>query len=237
MPRLALLWGLAMQLIVGLGNPGERYAATRHNLGARVVEALARRHGLTLRETDPAYRVVEGVLPGGPITLLVPLTFMNRSAEALELWAERRGVALGLAAAADAAGRERGDAQAAADRPAPPLPPPVVPLVVCDDLALPLGTLRLRARGGAGGHRGLESVIALLGGEGFPRLRLGVAGAEGPPDPAGWADYVLAPFTPAEEPAVTALVADAATALEGVVSGGLADAAARFNRGAGGPAA
>ncbi|MHB8078607.1 MAG: aminoacyl-tRNA hydrolase [Candidatus Krumholzibacteriia bacterium] len=225
-----------MRLIVGLGNPGEGYAATRHNLGARAVEAFAQRHGLALREADPAYRLAAGVLPGGPVVLLVPLTFMNRSAEALARWAGRHGVRLGLADAPDGAGREPGDRPPLPAPPGPSSPPPVVPLVVCDDLALPLGALRLRARGGAGGHRGLESIIALLGGEGFPRLRLGVAGADGPPDPAGWADYVLAPFAAEEEPAVAALVADAAAALEGVVAGGLAAAAARFNRGPGGPA-
>jgi PTH1 family peptidyl-tRNA hydrolase len=227
---------MAMQLIVGLGNPGECYSATRHNLGARAVELLARRHGLTLRDADPAYRLAEGDLPGGSVSLLVPLTWMNRSAEALALWAGRRGIRLGLTDEPDDAGRDLADGSSLllpTDR-AAPAPPPVVPLVVCDDLALPLGALRLRGRGGAGGHRGLESIIALLGGEAFPRLRLGVAGSAGPPEPAGWADYVLAPFAPGEEPAVEALMLDAAVALEGVVAGGVTAAAARFNRGAGG---
>ena len=224
-----------MQLIVGLGNAGERYSATRHNLGARTVELLARRHGLTLRNADPAYRLAEGDLPGGQVTLLIPLTWMNRSAEALALWGGRRGVRLGLADEPNDVGRDLADSSSLP----PPTDPaaamsPVVPLVVCDDLALPLGALRLRGRGGAGGHRGLESIIALLGGEAFPRLRLGIAGSAGPPEPAGWADYVLAPFAPEEEPAVEALVVDAAVALEGVLVGGLAVAAARFNRGAGG---
>ncbi len=216
-----------MRLIVGLGNPGDDYAATRHNLGARAVEVLARRHRLALRDEDPAYRLAEGDLPGGRVALLLPLTFMNRSAEALARWAGRHGARLGVA-------RERDDTGAAPEGAGPAEPPPLVPLVVCDDLALPLGALRLRPRGGAGGHRGLESIIALLGGEAFPRLRLGVAGREGPPEPAGWADYVLAPFAPEEEAAWAELVADAATALEAVVAGGLAAAAARFNRGAGG---
>lgn len=223
-----------MQLIVGLGNPGERYAATRHNLGARVVDALARRHGLTLRDADPAYRLAEGDLPGGPVALLVPLTWMNRSAEALVLWAGRHGVRLGLADQPDDAGRELVDGSLPPSPTARAMALPVVPLVVCDDLALPLGALRLRGRGGAGGHRGLESIAALLGGEAFPRLRLGVAGPAGPPEPAGWADYVLAPFAPEEDPVVEALVVDAAVALEGVVAGGLTAAAARFNRGGGG---
>jgi len=224
-----------MQLIVGLGNPGERYSSTRHNLGARAVEALARRHGLTLHDADPAYRLAEGDLPGGPVTLLVPLTWMNRSAEALALWAGCRGVRLGLADEPDDAARDLADSSSLSPPTGPAAAtPPVVPLVVCDDLALPLGALRLRGQGGAGGHRGLKSIIALLGGEAFPRLRLGVAGPAGPPEPAGWADYVLAPFAPEEEPAVETLVVDAAVALEGVLVGGLAVAAARFNRGAGG---
>jgi len=198
-----------VQILVGLGNPGNRYARTRHNLGFRVVERLAERHGLAFGPVTADCAAALGRVAGVETVLLKPMRYMNRSGEALSRWAGSRDVDL----TPDDAIME---------------PPPVV---VCDDIALPLGAARLRGRGGPGGHRGLESVLAALGGsEAFPRLRLGVAGGEEPPPPEFWSDYVLADFSSEEWPLSKELVAHACAALEYALVHGIEAATGRFNR-------
>lgn len=132
-------------LIVGLGNPGDEYAAHRHNIGFRVVEALARAHGLRFsrRRGTKAY-VATGQIRGRPVLLAKPQTFMNRSGQAV--------------------GRLCREYQVAPDH----------LLVVYDDLDLPLGRLRLRPEGGSGGHKGMRSIIEALGTQLFARLRVGI---------------------------------------------------------------
>jgi PTH1 family peptidyl-tRNA hydrolase len=100
-------------------------------------------------------------------------------------------------------------------------------LVICDDIHLPLGRLRVRERGGSGGHRGLESIIAHLRTEEFPRLRIGVGS---PPPGIEWSEYVLAPFPGDEREAVDSMVEAAADALEMVIGAGVAEAMQRYNR-------
>ncbi len=197
-----------MRLVVGLGNPGDEYARTRHNLGWRVADEFARRHGAAFRAVSPRCAVAEGRLPAGRVVLLKPLTFMNRSGAALLEWAARAGVTL------------RGRAEA----------PGLAPIVVCDDIALPLGALRIRARGSAGGHRGLVSIIEALGGEEFARIRLGCAPAASAVPAAAWVDFVLSPLSDEESAAADELVAYAADALEALLQEGAAAAAGRFNR-------
>lgn len=184
-----------MKVIVGLGNPGPRYADTRHNVGFRVVEQLAARLG-----AGAAGELCGALFTEAAGLLLVrPQTYMNRSGFTVRCLADRYGLAPGDF------------------------------LVVYDDVALPLGALRLRGKGSPGGHRGLESVLESLGSDEVPRLRLGVAG-EGLPAPGeGLADYVLAPFAAAELAPVDALIARAAEACLGWQSDGLEKAAARFN--------
>ncbi len=180
--------------IVGLGNPGSEYAETRHNVGYKVVDALASRWRLAdwrRRFSSLAAR------RGGarPLWLVKPQTFMNLS----------------------------GDAVASLCRVASLEPGQV--LVVVDDVDLPLGALRLRARGGPGTHNGLRSVVDSVG-EGFPRLRLGVRGQS----PWGdLADYVLSPFEAEETGAAEAMVERACGCLEAVLHEGLPRAASRFN--------
>jgi len=132
-------------LIVGLGNPGAAYAAHRHNIGFRVVEALARAHGIAFsrRKGFKAY-VGTGLIGGHPVVLAKPQTFMNLSGQAVS--------------------RLRREYQV----------PPEQILVVYDDLDLPLGRLRLRPEGGSGGHKGMRSIIDALGTQAFPRLRVGI---------------------------------------------------------------
>ena len=203
-----------MQLVVGLGNPGPQYAATRHNLGFDVVDALAKRWGAVFR-TEPYYLAATAAGPTGPVTLLKPLTYMNRSGEAVVAWADGRGVAVsGLPPAATPDEDE----------------PPVVPVVVCDDLALPLGSLRIRAQGSAGGQKGLASVIAAVGGDCLPRVRLGIAGSDQIVAPEQWSDYVLAPFTEDEQRTVADLISRAAEAVILLLTEGPGVAAETYNR-------
>lgn len=183
-----------ISIVCGLGNPGQQYRKTRHNLGFMALDGLAERRSLKWRRG--AGPTMEAIWRGGhsSVILLKPLLFMNASGVAL---ARRPGVA------------------------AEEL------LVVCDDMSLPLGQLRLRKSGGSGGHKGLESVIGVLETEGFPRLRLGIGS---PPDGTDWIDFVLADFAPEERPAVDGMIDTAAEAIEAVLRGGLESAMTRYNR-------
>jgi PTH1 family peptidyl-tRNA hydrolase len=135
-----------VKLIVGLGNPGRRYAATRHNVGFRIVEALAARHRIAVNEERFAGRFGAGRVAGEEVALLEPQTYMNESGEAVAQALHGLGI--------DDPGRDL--------------------LVVYDDVDLPLGRLRLRAAGGDGGHQGMRDVIGRLGRQDFARLRFGI---------------------------------------------------------------
>lgn len=197
-----------MQVVVGLGNPGREHAGTRHNVGWRVADALARRLGARFARVPGRYDAAEAATDGGRLVLLKPLTYMNLSGDALRSFAARSGVRLGP----------------------PEAPGAVTPVVVCDDLNLPLGSLRVRPRGGAGGQKGLASILAALGSEDIPRVRLGIAPGGGVP-PADWSDYVLAPFTATEREVMAELVAEAADAVLCLLQEGVEAAAGRFNHG------
>ncbi len=212
-----------MRLVLGLGNPGPRYAPTRHNVGFRCVAEVARRLDLSFDATHPEYREAVGAGPAGPVTLLQPLTYMNRSGLAARAWARRHGAILG-------SGPWREDPLPLPTDPGRDPAPWVVPVVVCDDIQLPLGSLRIRAGGRDGGQNGLASVIATAGGEQIPRLRLGVGPLQGEVPPAEWADWVLAPFAPAEGEAAAALVERGAEALLALLALGPGAAASRHNR-------
>ena len=185
------------KLVIGLGNPGAEYRDTRHNVGFRVVEEVARRAGVRLRagECNSLVAAVPGAL------LALPQTFMNRSGYAARCLLERHGL----------------------------LPEAV--RVVLDEVALPLGTLRLRAAGSPGGHRGLESVLESLQSDAVARLRLGVREEEDAVTGEGLADYVLAPFSPAARERVEEMVARGADACECWLAEGVDRAMARFNGG------
>lgn len=187
-----------LKLVVGLGNPGSRYASTRHNVGFRIVEALAQRQGLSLAAERFGGRFARGRLGDLDLALLQPLTWMNRSGDAV-------AEALRYLPVADVA----------ADL-----------LVVTDDVDLPFGRLRLRPRGGAGGHRGLEHVIERLGHGDFPRLRFGIGRPEGEGDTRDW---VLTPFSTEEAGLLAERIGLAADAVEAALSQGLEAAMNRFN--------
>jgi PTH1 family peptidyl-tRNA hydrolase len=217
-----------MQLVVGLGNPGDRYVWTRHNLGFRVVEALASREGLRFGPVRDGCTAAAGAIGRREVVLVKPLLYMNRSGEALAAWARARGWELRAAGVPDAPPEP---APVSADGPLPDVSPAFPPpLAVCDDIALPLGSLRLRACGSDGGHRGLASLERALGGTGFPRLRLGVDGGEAGIAPPDWADYVLADFPAAQRDAAEELVQDACDVLLTWLDRGVGAAASRHNR-------
>ena len=135
-----------MRIVVGLGNPGRRYARTRHNMGFLLLDHLAKNFRAKREEDHGSYRVAWADVSGERVALLRPLTFMNRSGEALAAFSE--------SAIAGPDGH----------------------LVICDDVWLPFGAMRFRKQGGAGGHHGLKSVFEHLGTESVPRLRLGIGG-------------------------------------------------------------
>jgi PTH1 family peptidyl-tRNA hydrolase len=144
-------------LIAGLGNPGAKYAANRHNAGFMCLDRLAAVHGLAFSRTQKQALVALGSVAGHDVILAKPQTYMNESGRAVAALVRFYGVAL--------------------DR----------LLVVYDDLDLPLGTLRMRPEGGTGGHKGMTSVIQHLGGsQSFPRLRIGIGRPPGRMDPAAY---------------------------------------------------
>ena len=135
-------------LVVGLGNPGPEYAKTRHNVGAEVVELLARRHGAKLRKGKERALVDERTIEGKRVALAIPLTYMNDSGDAVRLLAHRYGVE------------------------------PEQIVVVQDELDLPVALLKLKAGGGLAGHNGLRSIKAHLHSDAFLRVRIGVSKPE-----------------------------------------------------------
>ncbi len=187
-----------MKLIAGLGNPGPQYRNTRHNLGFVVLDMLAERLGARLDREKFQGLFTEVSHGGNRLMLLKPLTFMNVSG-----------------ASVAAAARNR-------------VPDPQDVLVVVDDVNLPLGRLRVRPGGSAGGHNGLKSIIERLGSDAFHRLRLGV-GANRPGEDL--ADYVLDRFRPDEAPIVREMTEKAADAALLWVSQGIEAAMNRFNQG------
>ena len=185
-----------MRLLVGLGNPGDRYRRTRHNAGFLVVDALAARAGVVRGREDCGAWVAEAELAGTEVLLVKPLTFMNRSGVAVERLLASFG---------------RGAADVVA---------------VLDDVALELGTLRIRERGGHGGHNGLRSVVEALQTEEFPRVRVGIRRGE---EASDLAEYVLSDFAPDEVLVVQEVVGQAADAVECLLREGVLAAMNRFN--------
>ncbi len=181
-------------IVVGLGNPGPKYANTRHNAGYLCIDELASRHGVALNDKRKAALLGEGRVGGRRVALVKPRTFMNLSGEAVRYALDRY--------------RVRADAA----------------LVVLDDLDLPLGKIRLRERGGSGGHNGLNSINAALGTSDYARLRVGIGRPDG--ETVG---YVLGAFTPEERTAARDAIGRAAAAAEAWIAHGVGYAMDHFN--------
>ena len=186
-----------MRIILGLGNPGLRYALSRHNVGFLAVDRLASEIGARFRVVEERLEVAQAKAFGEELILAKPLTYMNWSGKAAAELAVRHSV------------------------------PPQEFMVVYDDIALPLGRLRLRARGSAGGQRGMQSVVEHLQTREIPRLRLGILGKGERRD---LAEYVLQAFDPDEWPVVEKMLERSVEALALAVSRGVPVAASKFNR-------
>ncbi len=185
-----------MKVIIGLGNPGPAYQSTRHNVGWWVIERLARRWHAAPPRARHRAAVAAAAFHGAAVLLFRPLTYMNESGAAVRA----------LVASEHLVGSDL--------------------LVVYDELALPLGQLRVRPRGGAGGHKGLGSVLAALGTQDVPRLRVGIGP---PPTRIDRVSYVLGDFAAEERPLIEDAADRAAAAVECVLRDGLIAAMDRYN--------
>lgn len=185
-----------MKAIIGLGNPGMKYAGTRHNIGFDAVTAIADKYNLSINNKKFKGVYADGHIAGEKVLLVQPQTFMNLSGECV---------------------REVADFYK--------LNPDEI-IIICDDINLDVGRLRIRKKGSAGGHNGLKNIIAHLGTEEFPRIRVGVGEKT-----EGWdlADYVLARFDRDSEPVIREALANVVGAVETWISEGIDAAMNRFN--------
>ncbi len=185
-------------MVVGLGNPGKKYEATRHNAGFMVVEALAALTNTRVNRAKFKSLCGECVIGDKKVLLLLPQTMMNNSGEAV-----REALSFYKL-------------------------PPERCLVVCDDITLPVGTIRIRRKGSDGGQRGMRSILSLCGSEQFPRIKVGVGQKPHPDyDLAAW---VLSRFSATEQPPLQEAVANAVQAAELIVNDDMQTAMNRFSR-------
>ena len=183
-----------MKLIVGLGNPGRAYAGNRHNVGFQCVDYFARKHRIAISERKARAKIGIGEVDEKRVVLAKPRTFMNLSGQAVSRLMRQFNL-------------------------------PVEDLVViCDDMDLPLGRVRIRQRGGSAGHKGMESIIDSLGSQDFPRIRVGIGRPDGDE-----VSYVLSDFTAEEKDMVREAVAEVADALYCIFTEGIEAAMNRYN--------
>ena len=185
-----------MYLIVGLGNPGRQYEKTRHNVGFEVIDRLADRLSASVDEKKFKGCYGKGVIGGNKVILLKPLTYMNLSGESVRAAMDFYKI------------------------------DPDHMLVVYDDVSLDVGQLRIRTKGSAGGHNGIKNIIAHLGTQEFPRVKVGVG--EKPPR-MDLADYVLSRFSGEDQEKMNAAFVEAARAVEAMIIEGTDWAMNRFN--------
>ena len=189
------------QLIVGLGNPGAKYDRTRHNIGFDVVDALARAWKIGLSENRKFQGTFgEGLAIGNAkIRLLKPQTYMNNSGQSIRAVTDWYKI------------------------------PPESVLLVYDDMDLPVGRLRMRLSGSAGGHNGMKSTIAHLGTQTFPRLRLGIGSAKDREDDRDTISHVLGHFSQKESAVITEVLQIAVSAVEYSLKQGVEKAMSLYN--------
>ncbi|MEB3234696.1 MAG: aminoacyl-tRNA hydrolase [Cyanobacteriota bacterium] len=193
---------MSLRLVVGLGNPGDNYQGTRHNIGFMALERIAAAAGASFRHQNRVHGLLSEVGQGDQrLRLLMPQTFMNESGRSIR-------------AALDWFGLERSQL-----------------LIVVDDMDLPLGRLRLRAAGGAGGHNGLRSTIAHLGSQEFARLRVGIGAPAADPleRKARTVSHVLGRFSASEQPLLDQVLSEVEAGVGLIQRLGLERAANRLN--------
>lgn len=192
-----------MRLIVGLGNPGAEYEWSRHNLGFMLIDKLSSTAGIELRQRLCQSIVGGGEIEGCAVKLVKPQTFMNLSGEAVDCLVSKHR----LTSAEDAFPGER-------------------LIVISDDLALPLGKIRIRARGSAGGHNGLKSIIGSLGTNEFTRLRIGIQ----PEHPiSDTKRFVLDSFSRSSKGEVEEILERSAEAVRTILRDGVLKAMTEYN--------
>ncbi len=187
-----------MFIIAGLGNPTDKYTNTRHNVGFRVIDELAKKNNIPLNNKKFKAICGSGVIGGNRVLLLKPQTYMNNSGESI---------------------REALDFYK--------VDPESELLIIYDDISLDVGQLRIRAKGSAGGHNGIKSIIAHAGTQSFSRVKVGVG-----EKPAGFdlADYVLSAFPEAERKVIQEGIEDAARAVELLLNEGIEAAMNQYNK-------
>jgi PTH1 family peptidyl-tRNA hydrolase len=187
-----------MKLIVGLGNPGLLYRASRHNAGSRLIKELAARHKISIRRNSLTYSMEgKGVLEGQGFILAQPLTYMNLSGRSVKALLKRHNV-------------KRQDL-----------------LVVCDDMDLDVGLIRIRPHGSSGGHKGLKSIIDSLTGDDFARLRIGI-GRPAPHEET--TDFVLKSARREEKKEFSQAIDEAIACCQAWIKEGIVEAMNQFNR-------
>ena len=185
-----------MHIIVGLGNPGKQYEFTRHNAGFLCLDYLAAKHNIKVNKIKFKSLVGEGNIKGEKVILLKPTTFMNLSGEAV----------------VEAMNFYKTDISEL--------------IVVYDDISLPLGTLRIREKGSAGGHNGMKNIIYRTGKDNFPRIRLGVSA----PGERDLADYVLSKFSKEDLKTFSSAVEDVVDAIELMIKGDISKSMNLYNK-------
>jgi PTH1 family peptidyl-tRNA hydrolase len=186
-----------MWLIIGLGNPGKEYRLTRHNVGFRVVDSFARKHGIQFKKRHKGGQVGEGLIGAEKVILAKPTTYVNKSGVAVRKLIKGLGIPLDHL------------------------------VVVHDDLDLACGRMKIKKKGGHGGHKGVESIIEHIGSADFLRVKVGI---DKPWDPEQGADYVLSSFSRDQLPLVKEGVEQAAQAIEAIILVGKDQAMNRYNQ-------
>ena len=186
-----------MYIIAGLGNPGKNYAGTRHNIGFDTLDVIASKNNIKFNKTKFRADFGEGIIGGEKVILVKPQTFMNLSGESIRPLRDFYKV------------------------------PDENIIIIYDDISLPLGKLRLRGKGSAGGHNGMKSIIYQLNTDVFPRLKIGVGAP--PHEDYDLADYVLGKFGKDEIEILTKTIDKVNDAVESIIRNGVEKTMSKFN--------
>jgi len=186
-----------MYIIVGLGNPGSQYVGTRHNVGFHVIDYLSEQYQIKVNKLKHKALIGEGIIQGEKVLLVKPQTYMNLSGESVREIKEWYKI------------------------------PEDKVIIIYDDISLPLGKLRIRAKGSAGGHNGIKSIIYQLNSDVFPRIKIGVGQPANPSSEL--VDFVLGKFTKEEQIVIFDAIKKAADAVIAIMQEGTDKAMNRFN--------